>query len=249
MDCRKLNAWTEKDHFPMSFMDQMLDRLASKDFANYLASDLVSSDLSFHQSKKFMSDLKKFFWDEPYLFRVCVDGIICRCVPECGHYLSTIHQDAHDFAKSYDRCQRERGISKKQELLMNQVLVIELFDVWCLEFMVSFVSSNGMKYILVAVDYVSKWVEAVALSINEGKSVAAFLKKYIFSRFGTPRAIISDEGSHFCNKLFKALLENYSDRHSVETPYHPQSSGQVEVSNRKIKQILAKIVNANRTDL
>ena len=75
-----------------------------------------------------------------------------------------------------------------------------------------------------------------------------FLKKNIFSRFGTARAIISDGGSHFCNKFFKGLLEKYGVRHNVATPYHPQTSGQVEVSNREIKQILSKIVNASRTD-
>ena len=83
--------------------------------------------------------------------------------------------------------------------------MIELFDVWGIDFMGPFVSSHGMKYILVAVDYVSKWVEAIALANNEGKSVTAFLKKNIFPRFGTPRAIISDGGSHFCNRLFKGV--------------------------------------------
>ena len=78
---------------------------------------------------------------------------------------------------------------------MNPILLIELFDVWGIDFMGPFLSSHGMKNILVAVDYVSKWVEAVALPNNEGKSVTAFLKKNIFSRFGTPRAIISDGGS------------------------------------------------------
>ena len=116
--------------------------------------------------------------------------------------------------------------------------MIELFDVWGIDFMGPFMSSHGMKYILVAVDYVSKWVEAIALTNNEGKSVTAFLKKNIFSRFGTPRAIISDGGSHFCNRLFKGLLEKYSVRHNVATPYHPQTSGQVEVSNREIKQLV-----------
>ncbi|XP_069152761.1 uncharacterized protein [Solanum lycopersicum] len=82
-----------------------------------------------------------------------------------------------------------------------------------------------VKYILVAVDYVSKWVEAISLVNNEGKSVTAFLKKNIFSRFGIPRAIISDGGSHFCNRLFKGLLEKYGVRHTVVTPYNPQTSG------------------------
>ena len=77
-----------------------------------------------------------------------------------------------------------------------------------------FVSSHGMKYILVTF-YVSKWVEATALTNNEGKKVTAFLKKNIFSRFGTPRAIISDGGSHFCNKLFKGLLKKYGVLHNV----------------------------------
>ena len=124
--------------------------------------------------------------------------------------------------------------------------MIELFDVWGIDFMGHFVSSHVMKYIFVAVDYVPKWVETIALSNNEGKSVNAFLKKNIFSRFGTHRTIISDIGSNFCNELLKGLLEKYGVRHNMATPYHPQTSGQVEVSNREIKQILAKMVNASR---
>ncbi|XP_009621641.2 uncharacterized protein [Nicotiana tomentosiformis] len=108
-----------------------------------------------------------------------------------------------------------------------------------------FVSSYGMTYILLGVDYVSKWVEAITFPNNEARSVTAFLRKNIFTRFGTPRAILSDGGSHFCNKAFTELLEKYGVKHKVATPYHPQSSGQVEVSNRKIKNILAKTVNAN----
>ena len=124
--------------------------------------------------------------------------------------------------------------------------MIELFNVWGIDFMSPFVSSHGMKYILVSVYYVSKWVKAIALANNEGKSVTAFMKKNIFSRFGTPRAIISDGGSHFCNKLFKGLLEKYGVRHNVATPYHPQTIvGKLSVK-QGIKQILAKTVNARR---
>ena len=192
------------------------------DFANYLDSDIIPPDLSFHQRKKFMYDVKKFFWDDPYLYRICADGIIRRCVPEvemlsvleachsspvgghhsgiltahkilqCVYYCQTIHQDYHEFAKVCDRCQRDGGISRKQEIPLNLILVIELFDVWGIDFMVPFVSSHGMKYIVVAFDCVSKWVEAIALTNNEGKSVTTFLKKNMFSRFGTPRANISD---------------------------------------------------------
>ena len=117
---------------------------------------------------------------------------------QCGYYWPTFHQDAHEFAKACDRCQRDGGISRKQELPLNPILVIELFDVWGIYFMGPLVSFQGMKYILVEVDYVSKLVEAIALTNNKGKSVIAFLKKNILSGFGTPIEIISDGGSHFC---------------------------------------------------
>nr|XP_009796435.1 PREDICTED: uncharacterized protein LOC104243016 [Nicotiana sylvestris] len=112
----------------------------------------------------------------------------------------------------------------------------------------SFPPSRGNKYILLAVDYVSKWVEAIALPTNDAIVVAAFVKKNIFSRFGTPRALISDEGTHFCNRLLSNLLAKYGVCHKVATTYHPQTSGQAEVSNREIKQILEKTASVNRKD-
>ena len=99
---------------------------------------------------------------------------------KCGYYWPSIHQDAHEFAKACDKCQKDGGISRKQELSLNSIILIELFDVWGIDFTDPFVSSHGMKYILVAVDYVSKWVEFIALANNKGKSVTAFLKKNIF---------------------------------------------------------------------
>ncbi|XP_052299858.1 uncharacterized protein LOC127903575 [Citrus sinensis] len=99
-----------------------------------------------------------------------------------------------------------------------------------------------------AVDYVSKWVEAIPCRTNDHKVVIGFLKSNIVSRFGFPRAIISDGGAHFCNKAFKALLTKYSITHKVATPYHPQTSGQVEISNREIKHILEKTVRPDRKD-
>ncbi|KAL6336583.1 hypothetical protein AAG906_025138 [Vitis piasezkii] len=88
--------------------------------------------------------------------------------------------------------------------------------------------SFGHSYILVGVDYVSKWVEAIPCRSNDHKVVLKFLKENIFSRFGVPKAIISDGGTHFCNKPFETLLAKYGVKHKVATPYHPQTSGQVE---------------------
>lgn len=80
---------------------------------------------------------------------------------------------------------------------MTPILEVKLFDILEIDFMGPFMSSYGMKYILVTVDYVSKWVEAITLPNNESKSFASFLRSNIFSRFGTPKTISSDGGSNF----------------------------------------------------
>ena len=123
----------------------------------------------------------------------------------------------------------------------------EVFDVWGIDFMGPFPSSQGNKFILVAVDYVSKWVEAQAFPSCDARVVVKFLKK-LFSRFGTPRVIISDRGTHFCNSQFEKVLKKYGVSHRMSTAYHPQTSGQVEVSNRELKRILEKTVSHHRKD-
>ncbi|XP_048618223.1 uncharacterized protein LOC106408152 [Brassica napus] len=124
----------------------------------------------------------------------------------------------------------------------------KIFDVWGIDFMGPFPSSYGNEYILVAVDYVSKWVEAVASKTNDSSVVKKMFKTVIFPRFGIPRVVISDGGSHFINKTFDKLLKKHGVKHKVATPYHPQTSGQVEISNREIKGILEKAVGKTRKD-
>nr|GFA55613.1 reverse transcriptase domain-containing protein [Tanacetum cinerariifolium] len=108
-----------------------------------------------------------------------------------------------------------------------------------------FPSSKGNKYILVAVDYLSKWVEAKALPTNDARVVVKFLKS-LFSWFGTPKAIISDKGTHFRNDQFSRVMSKYGVTHRLSTTYHPQTSGQVEVTNRGLKRILERKVGENR---
>ncbi|GJU26729.1 reverse transcriptase domain-containing protein [Tanacetum coccineum] len=231
------------------------------DIANYHAGNFLIRGMSTQQKRKFFKDVKHYFWDDPYLFRTCADQIIRRCVfgqealeilkachegPTGGHHSAnitarkvfdagffwpTIYKDAYELIKSCDACQRQGKISHRDEMPQNAIQVCEIFDVWGIDFMGPFPSSRGNKYILVAVDYLSKWVEAKALPTNDARVVVKFLKS-LFSRFGAPRAIISDRGTHFCNDKFDKVMSKYGVTHRLSTAYHPQTSGQVEVTNR-----------------
>ncbi|CAM8902898.1 unnamed protein product [Rhodiola kirilowii] len=126
------------------------------------------------------------------------------------------------------------------------ILAVELFDVWVIDFMGPFPPSYGNQYILVGFNYVSKWVEAMATPTCDAKVVIKKFQKVIFPRFGVSRTVISDGGSHFKETNFETLLKKYGVYHKVGTPYHPQTSGLVEVSNREIKSILGKTVSSHK---
>ena len=112
-----------------------------------------------------------------------------------------------------DYCQRLGNISRINEMPLNTILEVELFDIWGIDFIGPFLSSYKNKYILLAVGYVSKWVEEVATPTNDAKVVLNFIQKHVFTRFGTPHAIIRDESTHFCDKLFEAFLLKYGVKH------------------------------------
>nr|KYP49357.1 Pol polyprotein [Cajanus cajan] len=229
--------------------------------ANFKATGIILEDYTWQQKKKFFRDANYYVWNDPYLFK----NILWHChnspygghfngertaakVLQSGFFWPTLFKDAYDHAKSCDRCQRIGNISKRHELPLQNMLEVEVFDCWGIDFMGPLPSSYSNEYILVAVDYVSKWVEAVAAQKNDSKTVIKFLKKNIFSRFGVPRVLVSDGGTHFCNAQLKKVLEHYDVRHKVASPYHLQTNGQAEVSNREIKRILEKTVNVSRID-
>nr|GFA54032.1 reverse transcriptase domain-containing protein [Tanacetum cinerariifolium] len=326
LDYGKLNEATRKDHFPLPFMDQMLERLVGNEyycfldgfsgyfqipidpkdqgkttftcpygtfaykrmsfglcnapgtfqryFANYHARNFIIKGMTSQQKQKFFKDARHYFWDDPYLFRTCADQIIQRCVAgkeaidilnachsgptgrhyranytakkvfDSGFYWPTIYKDAFGLVKRCDSCQRQGKISQKDEMPQNSIQVYEIFDIWGIDFMGLFSSSKGNKYILVAVDYLSKWVEAKALPINDARVIVKFLKS-LFSRFGTPKAIISDRGTHFYNDQFARIMSKYGITHRLSTAYHPQTSGHVEVTNRGLKRILERTAYEN----
>ncbi|RVW68085.1 Transposon Ty3-I Gag-Pol polyprotein [Vitis vinifera] len=221
--------------------------------ANFLVTGEVPSEWSAQDKRHFLAKIHAYYWEEPFLFKYCADQIIRKCVPEqeqsgilshchdnaCGgHFASqkttmkviqsgfwwpSLFKDAHSMCKACDRCQRLDKLTRRNMMPLNPILIVDIFDVWGIDFMGPFPMSFGHSYILVGVDYVSKWVEAIPCRSNDHKVVLKFLKDNIFARFGVPKAIIT-------------------------TPYHPQTSGQVELANREIKNILMKVVNVNRKD-
>nr|GEX89724.1 reverse transcriptase domain-containing protein [Tanacetum cinerariifolium] len=238
------------ESFPLEILNMVSSRSNSStpwfaDFSNYNEGNFVVKGISYQQKNKFFKDVNHYFWDGPFLFKICADQVIRRCVhgqeaidilnarhngPTEGHhgpnytakkvfdsgfYWPTINRDAQDLVKSCDACQHQGKILQRDEMPQSSIQVCEIFDVWGIDFMGPFPSSRGNKYILVAVDYLSKWVEAKALPTNDARVVCKFLKS-LFSRYGTP-----------------------------PTPYHPQTSGQVEVSNHGLKRILERTVGEN----
>ncbi|GJX41660.1 reverse transcriptase domain-containing protein [Tanacetum coccineum] len=205
------------------------------DFAKYLVGNIIPKGMTYQQKNKFFSDLKHYFWEEPYLFKVCSDGMIIRCIsgpetrtildqchyrPTSGHYgpnviakkvldsgfcWPTIIKEAHTLVRLCEACQKTGNILKRNEMPLNNIQVCENFDIWGIDFMGPFPKSYKFEYILVVVDYVSKWVEAHALPTNDARVVITFLKK-LFCRFGILKALISDRVEN-TNKALKRILE------------------------------------------
>nr|GEW37442.1 reverse transcriptase domain-containing protein [Tanacetum cinerariifolium] len=300
IDYRKLNKATRKDHFPLPFMDQILERLVGnkyycflEGFSGYIQIPIDPKDqekttfpctygmFAYHRMpfrlcnepstfqrvlnmynlpdinafEKFRphivlsisivytdhSALKYQFnkqdakprllcWvlllqefditEAIYILKACHNGptwghrgpnYTAKKVSDSGFYLPTFYRDAHDLVKSFDACQRQGKISQRNEIPQNSIQVYEIFDVWGIDFMGPFPSSRGNKYILVAVDYLSKWVEVKVLPINDARVVYKFLNLSLLG---------------------------------LELP-HPQTSRQVEVSNRGLKRILEMTVGKN----
>nr|GEV64797.1 DNA-directed DNA polymerase [Tanacetum cinerariifolium] len=187
---------------------------------NFHARNFIKKGLTSQQKKKFFKDLKHYFWDDPYLFWIYADQIICRCVhgQEAIDILKACHEGptgGHHGANL-----TTKKVFDADEMPQNAIQVCEIFDVWGIDFMGPFPSSRGNKYILVAIDYLSKWVEAKALPTNDTRIEVKFLKS-LFARFGTPRAILSDRGTHFCNDQFAKVMTKYGVTHRLATAYHP----------------------------
>ena len=180
------------------------------DMANFKAVGIIPKDLTWQQQNFFFHDARFYIWDDPHLFKVGANNLLRRCVtseeakgilwhcynsPCGGHYdgdktatkvlqsgffWPTLFKDAHHHVLMCDQCQRMGGISRRNEMPLQNIMEVEVFYCWGTDFMVPFPSSVGNEYILVTVDYVSKWVEAVITPGNDAKVLVKFIKKNIF---------------------------------------------------------------------
>ncbi|GJT81866.1 reverse transcriptase domain-containing protein [Tanacetum coccineum] len=188
--------------FPLEALNMVISRGDQStpwfaNYANYHARNFIVKGMPTQQKNKFFKDVKHYFWDDPFLFKICADQVIrryvvgqeavdiltaCHSGPTEGHYGAnytakkvfdsrfywpTIYKDAHELVKKCDSCQHQGKISQRDEMPQNSIQVCEIIDVWGIDFMGPFSSSRGNKYILVAVDYLSKWVKVKALPTND----------------------------------------------------------------------------------
>ncbi|GKA19603.1 putative nucleotidyltransferase, ribonuclease H [Tanacetum coccineum] len=193
------------------------------DYVNYIVGKIVPPKWTPEKKRMFFSQVKNYFWDEPYAFRLCPDNVMRRCVAgseilkilahchsgptgghhsvsitgrkvyESGFFWPGIFKDAKDYVMRCDACQRSGNISSRSEMPQNNI---------------------------------------------------QFLRR-LFARFGVPKALISDRGTYFCNSQLEKALQKYGVTHTLSTAYHPQTNGQTEVTNRAIKRILERSVGYN----
>jgi len=216
-----------RGEFPNEFLLQATTIPWFANVANYKATRIIPKELNWSQRKKFLHDARFYVWDDPHLFKLEAYNLLRRYVMmeeahsilwnchnspyggphnedrtttkmlQVGFFWPLIFKDAHEYVCRCDKCQRTGGISKRNEMPLQNIMEVEIFDYWGIDFVGPLPSLYGNIYILVVVDFVSKWVEAIATPKNDVRAVIKFLKKNIFSRFGVPRVLISDGGTHF----------------------------------------------------
>jgi transposase InsO family protein len=168
-----------------------------------------------------------------------------------GYWWPTLFKDAHQYTQSCDPCQRVGKPTPSKAMPLVPLLALAPFEKWGIDFVgpIAPPTRYGRKrYILVATDYATKWAEAVATKTDDAATVAKFLYENIISRYGCPKELISDRGTHFLNATIEALTTNFLIKHRKTSPYHPRATGQTEKTNGLLCAILTKTLSGAGND-
>ena len=160
------------------------------------------------------------------------------------YYWPQMYEHIRNYVKTCDSCQKREKY--RQHGPLHPIEVGAPFDKIGLDFVGPLPSTTrGNKYIIVAMDYMTKYPEAKAVPNATAQQTADFIYEDIICRHGCPNFILSDRGTHFNNLLIEGLMQKFQIKHLLTTPYHPQTNGLVERFNRTLCESLAKLANGN----
>ena len=167
-----------------------------------------------------------------------------------GYWWPTMEHDCHEHVKKCEQCQRHAHLELTPTQELNYVTSPWPFSMWDLIFMgvINPPSSEGHKFILVATEYYTKWVEVIYLKIAIQKQIVNFIKEYIICRFGIPQRLIMDNETNFTGKDVIEFCKKMKIDQRFSSIYYPQGNGQAEATNKTIKKILVKIIQQNERD-
>ncbi|CAF1384371.1 unnamed protein product [Rotaria sordida] len=229
--------------------------------------ELIQAQQNDDYSKNILNNIKKY---KNYMTK---DNLLMRrlnppvpCVPQ-GDFRKTILQIYHDTVANGAHFGRDKTIHKiKQRYFwpsmykdinnyIKSCIPCAQFNprVWQLVSMdfygpITPTSQRGNKYIICLTDVLSKFVITKAVRDNTAQTAIRFLKEDIISKFGTPRCILTDNGTHFTSTLMNELIKQIGSTHLYSTPYHPQTNGQVERYNSTMDAKIASLSNLRKTD-
>jgi hypothetical protein len=173
-----------------------------------------------------------------------------NCIRTAGYWWPYLIRDIKNYVNSCDQCQRIGTPSFRNHWPLNPIIPLAPFAKWGIDFIgpIAPVSAGRNRYIILATDYATKWVEARATKRNTAEVAATFLFTEILMRFGHPLELVSDRGLHFLNDVIQSITNRYLIKHRKTTPYNPRANGLTERANGIIEKSLNKMISEHKTD-
>jgi hypothetical protein len=161
----------------------------------------------------------------------CARKAIAQKILRAGLWWPTISKDAKEYCENFDFCQRVGKPSKRDELPLRPRVTLKVFEKWEIDFVGPInppTRISGARYIIIVIEYLTRWDEATTVKYCSANIAMHFLFKHLITRFGFPRIMMSDQGTHFINSIMQAMTEEFEIHHQKITPYHPQANGTEE---------------------